>query len=194
MSLSVYKICLESIQPFNINKQRHLLKKIQETLYTGQWHLSPLQSRHLGTSHSCPSIMTFLRKSGALVGFESSRQQLQHDAPSPLVAKLWNEFCNDTFHAKVLCQNREHRSFWNPQISFQFSHCLSLIFVDCSPHTSNILRCSACCRPSRMWITSNRFLTIFQASVPHFYSCCTHCIIPEPSESYKYFPRRYVQA
>ena len=29
--------------------------KIQETLYTGQWHLSPLQSRHLGTSHSSPN-------------------------------------------------------------------------------------------------------------------------------------------
>ena len=26
--------------------------KIQETLYIRQWHLSPLQSRHLGTSHS----------------------------------------------------------------------------------------------------------------------------------------------
>ena len=29
--------------------------KIQETLYIGQWHLSPLQSRHLGTSHSSPN-------------------------------------------------------------------------------------------------------------------------------------------
>ena len=28
--------------------------KIQETLYIGQWCLSPLQSRHLGTSHSFP--------------------------------------------------------------------------------------------------------------------------------------------
>ena len=28
---------------------------MQETLYIGQWHLSPLQSRHLGTSHSSPS-------------------------------------------------------------------------------------------------------------------------------------------
>ena len=29
--------------------------KIQETLYIVQWHLSPLQSRHLGTSHSSPN-------------------------------------------------------------------------------------------------------------------------------------------
>ena len=30
--------------------------KVQETLYIGQWRLSPLQSTHLGTSHSSPSI------------------------------------------------------------------------------------------------------------------------------------------
>ena len=29
--------------------------KIQETLYIGQWRLSPLQNRHLGTSHSSPN-------------------------------------------------------------------------------------------------------------------------------------------
>ena len=29
--------------------------KIQETLYTGQWCLSPLQRRHLGASYSSPS-------------------------------------------------------------------------------------------------------------------------------------------
>ena len=29
--------------------------KTQETLYIGQWHLSPLQSRILGTSHSSPN-------------------------------------------------------------------------------------------------------------------------------------------
>ena len=53
------------------------------------------------------------------------------------------------------------------------------IFVDCSPYTFNILRCSAWCRPSRTWITFNRFSTIFEAFVLHFYLCCTHCIIPK---------------
>ena len=43
----------------------------------------------------------------------------------------------------------------------------------------NILRCSACCRPSRTWITFNTLLTIFEAFVPHFYLCYNHCIVPE---------------
>ena len=64
------------------------------------------------------------------------------------------------------------------QISFWFSHCQSLIFADCSPDTFNVLSCSACCRPSRTCITFNRFLTIFEAFVPDFYLCFTHCIVP----------------
>ena len=54
-----------------------------------------------------------------------------------------------------------------------------LMFVDCSPDTVNILRCPACCRPSKTRITFNRFSSIFEAFVPHFYLCCTHCIIPD---------------
>ena len=53
------------------------------------------------------------------------------------------------------------------------------ICVDCNLYTFNILRCSACCRPSKTWITFNRFSTIFEAFVPHFYLHCTHCIIPK---------------
>ena len=30
-----------------------------------------------------------------------------------------------------------------------------------------------------MWVTFHRFSTIFEAFVPHFNLCCTHCIIPE---------------
>ena len=53
------------------------------------------------------------------------------------------------------------------------------MFVNCSPYMFNILRCFACCRPSRTWITLNRFLIIFEAFVPHFYLCCTYCIVPK---------------
>ena len=53
----------------------------------------------------------------------------------------------------------------------------SLLIAACC--TFNIVRCSACCRPSRTWITFNRFSTTFEAFVPHLYLCCTHCIAPE---------------
>ena len=55
--LQKYEVCLESIQPRNMkNRDTYWRRyKIQETLYRGQWHLSPLQRRHLGTSHSSPS-------------------------------------------------------------------------------------------------------------------------------------------
>ena len=35
------------------------MKKIQETLYIGQWCLSPLASRHLETSHSSPVTISW---------------------------------------------------------------------------------------------------------------------------------------
>ena len=56
---------------------------------------------------------------------------------------------------------------------------LSPIFVDWSLYTFNIPRCSAWCRPSRMWITFNRSLTIFEALVLHIHLHCTHWKIPE---------------
>ena len=45
----VYFICIWKI---DIYWRRY---KIQETLYLEQWCLSPLQSRHLGTSHNPPN-------------------------------------------------------------------------------------------------------------------------------------------
>ena len=53
----MYEVCPEVIQPCNMKNidiywRRY---KVQETLYLGQWHLSPLPSRYLGTSHSSPS-------------------------------------------------------------------------------------------------------------------------------------------
>ena len=59
------------------------------------------------------------------------------------------------------------------------SHTVSRYLCWLQFYTFNILRCSACCRPSRMWITFNRSSTIFELFVPHFYLYWTHCIIPE---------------
>ena len=80
------------------------------------------------------------------------------------------------FHAEILCQNLRHSSFWNPWIKVLAVNCQLPIFVDCSLNTFNILRCSPCCRPSRMWIP---FLIIFEAFMPHFCLFCTPCIAPE---------------
>ena len=54
--LLIYKACPESIQPHTM-KNRHYWRryKIQEILYVGQWCLSSLQNKHLGTSHSSPN-------------------------------------------------------------------------------------------------------------------------------------------
>ena len=59
------------------------------------------------------------------------------------------------------------------------SHSQSPVFGDCSPYVFNIVRCCAYCSLSRTWVTFNRSLTIFEAFLPHFYLCCTHCIVPE---------------
>ena len=40
-----------------------------------------------------------------------------------------------------------------------------------------MLRCSACCRPPRTWITFNRFSTFLEVFLPHFHLHCTHCVV-----------------
>ena len=54
--LKVYDICPEGIQPCNMKNWDIYWRryKIEETSYIGR-HLNPLQSGHLGTSHSCPN-------------------------------------------------------------------------------------------------------------------------------------------
>ena len=94
-----HKVCPEGIQPRTMTNRdisRRRYKK-QETLYTGQWDLSPLHSGHLGTTHSSPNCSTML--------------------PPLLQQKPWDEFGHNTFHAKILHQNLGHGSFWNPQVS-----------------------------------------------------------------------------
>ena len=88
-------------------------------------------------------------------------------------------FARTHFMPRSCVKNLGHSSSWNPQISFYFLHCQSLIFGDCSSYTFNIPRFSACCRPSRMWTIFNTFLTTFEVLLPHIYLCCTHCIIPK---------------
>ena len=53
---TLYNFCPEVTQSCNMKNRDIYWRryKIQETLYIGQWGLSPLQSRHIGTSHSSP--------------------------------------------------------------------------------------------------------------------------------------------
>ena len=51
----VYKLCSECFQPCNKKNRDIYWTRYKETLYIGQWYLSPLKSRHLGTSHSSPN-------------------------------------------------------------------------------------------------------------------------------------------
>ena len=55
--ICMYEVCLEGIQTCNIKNRGIYWRryKIQQTLYTEQWRFIPLQSRHLGTSHSSPN-------------------------------------------------------------------------------------------------------------------------------------------
>ena len=64
------------------------------------------------------------------------------------------------------------------------SHTVSHRSVDCSPYMFNTLRCSACSRSSRIWITFSRFSTIFEVFVPHFNLHYTHCILPKILENH----------
>ena len=54
---NIYEVCPEGIQPHNVKNSDIYWRryKIQETSYIGQWRLSHLWSRHLGTSHSSPN-------------------------------------------------------------------------------------------------------------------------------------------
>ena len=57
LAKNIHEVCPEGIKPCNMKNTDIYWRryKIQETLYLGQWCLSPLQSRHLETSHSSPS-------------------------------------------------------------------------------------------------------------------------------------------
>ena len=66
----IHEVCPEGIQPCHVKNRDICWRsyKIQDTLYIGQWRLSPLQSRHLETSHSspisCPIIFAWIEIDG----------------------------------------------------------------------------------------------------------------------------------
>ena len=133
-------------------------------------------------------VMAFLRKSGSLVAVWIK------SFATAARCSFWssNRSCGTNFATTNFmprsCVKISDTVVLGIPRSTSSSHCQLLTFVDCSRYLFNILRCSACCRPSRMWITFKTFSATFEASVPHFYLCCTHCIIPE---SFLNHPNRF---
>ena len=85
-----YKVCPEGIQTC-VTKNRDIYWRymMQETLCTGQCHLSPLHSWHLGTSHSSPN---------------------HHPLPCPIPeSHLWSEISSLSKVILVLGKARSHR-------------------------------------------------------------------------------------
>ena len=123
-------------------------------------------------------VMAFLRKSGSLVAVWIK------SFATAARCSFWssNRSCGTNFATTNFmprsCVKISDTVVLGIPRSTSSSHCQLLTFVDCSLYRVNILRCCACCRPSRTWITFQRFCTIFEAFVPHFYFHCTHCIIP----------------
>ena len=69
------EVCSERIQPCTMKDRDIYWRrcKIQETLYVGQWHLSPLQNGHLGTSHCCLSPSSTVQNTAkSFVGIASA--------------------------------------------------------------------------------------------------------------------------
>ena len=146
---------------------------IQETLYIGQWRLSPLQSRHLGNLTQFSQSLFHCSKHSAVsfVGITIRCPVVF----SCISLSVWN-----LFPFKGDFSFGKSQSCRAPNLGYRVAESPGWqMFVDCSLYTFNILRCSVCCRPPRMWITFNRLSTFLEAFVPHFYLRCTHCIVVE---------------
>ena len=81
--------------------------KMQETLYTGQWHLSPLQSRHLGTSQVLPASLSLFKT------LQNPLLESPSAAPSYVPETHWqSEISSLSKVILVLGKARSHR-VWN---------------------------------------------------------------------------------
>ena len=88
--------------------------------------------------------------------------------------KVWNQIENRINVLASQCNSYVAIVFGTSR-SASSSHTVShqsLLIAACA-------QSSAFCKSSRTWITFNRFSVIFEAFVPQFYLCCTHCVVPE---------------
>ena len=116
--MSAYEVCPEAIQPCNMKNRDIYWRryKIQETLYIGQWHLSPLQNKHLGTSHralpvsiSCPVVFSWISLMvWNLFPFEGNLvlgKARCHRAPN--LGYRWLSHLEDLMFHQKLCTRRD---------------------------------------------------------------------------------------
>ena len=128
--------------------------------------------------------------------FYSSHQQLQYDVPSALVA----EAVEQNLLRHCLASKSQTQQFLESPDQLPV---LTLSVADlCRLQSytrwtfSGVLLVAGLpeCRSADSRPSFNRFLTIFEAFVQHFYFCCTHFIIPESLLNIQIVSQRNVQA
>ena len=173
-----YEVCPESTQPCTM-KNRDLYwrrYKIQDTVYIGQWCLSPLQSRNLGTSHSSPSISSTVQNtlqnpllespSAALSYFPESHQQSEISSLSKVILVLGkarshrvpNLGCKGAeFNVLRFClwQAFQYVDRFQEILNHLWSICATLLFV---LHCTNCITvCCHCIIPNTLLNHPNSF-------------------------------------
>ena len=92
----IYMVCLESIQPINIKKKVTDLE---------QWHLGPLQSTPLATSHTYPSVSSTFQNN-LKSPFSELPSAASSCSPEP---RLWSEISSLSMTISVSRKARSHR-------------------------------------------------------------------------------------
>ena len=124
--------------------------KIQETLYIGQWCLSPLQNRHLGTSHcslNCHQLphRIFLNLIDGLKSLPFQRLFQFWDKPEATEHQIWaigRLFCQktpwDVRHEQVHCCDEAANHQLPIAVAFWITKRVSV--AECSSLTQNLMQ------------------------------------------------------
>ena len=159
----MHKVCPEGTEPCTMKNRDIYWRryKIQETLYTGQWHLSPLQSRHLGTSHNSPDHyqlphLFFLNLTNGLrsLPFQRWFQFLEKPESQGIKSGLqgdwvtWVIWC----FTKKLCMKLSHKPCPNEAAKHQLPIAVAFWIIqivsveECSSLVQNLMHihCSTC--------------------------------------------------
>ena len=115
--------------------------KIQETLYIGQWHLSSLQSKHLGTSRSSFSICSIVQNTLQNPFLESPSASLSYFPES----QWWSEI--SSFSKVILVWEKTEVIGCQIWAVGGLSHLGNLMFHKKNPNNSAsyMMREWACC-------------------------------------------------